>query len=112
MSFLFGLFALLCGAVLTSQLASNALLGKLLGDSYVPAAVNIVGVRAVYSIYPISGGKIARSIIPGSRRFLFGVLAASDVQLGRAKATMLLPEGAPFLPPPHTITMYSRPLIS
>jgi transporter family-2 protein len=42
MSFLFGLIALLCGAVLTSQIASNALLGKLLGDSYVPAAVNMI----------------------------------------------------------------------
>jgi transporter family-2 protein len=42
MSFLFGFFALLCGAVSTSQIASNALLGKLLGDSYVPAAVNMV----------------------------------------------------------------------
>src|SRR5262249_39383457 len=31
---------------------------------------------------------------------------------GRANATMLLPEGASFLPPPHTITTYSRPSIS
>jgi len=42
MNILLGLLALLCGAVLTSQIASNALLGKLLGDSYVPAAVNMV----------------------------------------------------------------------
>lgn len=42
MKFLFGFLALLCGAVLTSQIASNALLGKLLGDSYVPAAVNMI----------------------------------------------------------------------
>ncbi len=64
MSFLFGLFALLCGAVLTSQLASNALLGKLLGDSYVPAAVNIVGVRAVaQSIRSVE----AKSLGPSSR---------------------------------------------
>jgi transporter family-2 protein len=42
MSLLYGLFALLCGAVLTAQVGSNALLGKLLGDSYVPAAVNML----------------------------------------------------------------------
>jgi transporter family-2 protein len=42
MSFIYGLCALLCGAVLTAQIGSNALLGKLLGDSYVPAAVNMV----------------------------------------------------------------------
>src|SRR5439155_13790376 len=29
---------------------------------------------------------------------------------GRANATMLLPDAAPFLPPPHTITTYWRPL--
>ena len=28
-----------------------------------------------------------------------------------ANATMALPEGAPFLPPPHTITTYCRPSI-
>lgn len=28
---------------------------------------------------------------------------------GSEKATMLLPEGAPFLPPPQTIATYSRP---
>ncbi len=42
MSLLFGFFALLCGVVLTAQIGSNALLGKLLGDSYVPAAVNML----------------------------------------------------------------------
>lgn len=42
MSLLFGLLALLCGAILTSQIGSNVLLGKLLGDSYVPAAVNML----------------------------------------------------------------------
>ena len=30
---------------------------------------------------------------------------------GRAKATMLLPDGAPFLPPPQAITTYCRPSI-
>jgi transporter family-2 protein len=42
MSLLLGLLALLCGVVLTSQIGSNALLGKLLGDSYIPAAVNML----------------------------------------------------------------------
>ncbi len=42
MSLLFGFFALLCGVVLTAQIGSNALLGKLLGDSYIPAAVNML----------------------------------------------------------------------
>ena len=30
---------------------------------------------------------------------------------GSAKATMLLPDGAPFLPPPQAITTYCRPSI-
>jgi transporter family-2 protein len=34
--------ALLCGAVLTAQIGSNALLGKLLSNAYVPAAANMV----------------------------------------------------------------------
>ncbi len=38
-------------------------------------------------------------------------IAAGLPQLGKAKATMLPPEGASFLPPPQTITTYSRPLI-
>ncbi len=42
MSLLFGIFALLCGVVLTAQIGSNALLGKLLGDPYIPAAVNML----------------------------------------------------------------------
>jgi transporter family-2 protein len=42
MSLLDGFLALLCGVVLTAQIGSNALLGKLLGDSYIPAAVNMV----------------------------------------------------------------------
>lgn len=42
MNFLLSLLALLCGVVLTSQIGSNALLGKLLGDSYIPAAVNML----------------------------------------------------------------------
>src|ERR1700734_1489238 len=42
MSFLLGFLALLCGVVLTSQIGSNALLGKLLGNAYIPAAVNML----------------------------------------------------------------------
>ena len=42
MSLLLGFLALLCGVVLTAQIGSNALLGKLLGDSYIPAAVNML----------------------------------------------------------------------
>ena len=42
MNLLFGSLALLCGVVLTSQIGSNAFLGKLLGDSYIPAAVNML----------------------------------------------------------------------
>lgn len=42
MSLLLAFFALLCGAILTAQIGSNALLGRLLGDSYIPAAVNMV----------------------------------------------------------------------
>ena len=30
---------------------------------------------------------------------------------GSAKATMLLPDGAPFLPPPQTMTTYCLPLM-
>lgn len=42
MSLLLGFLALLCGVVLTAQIGSNALLGKLLADSYIPAAVNML----------------------------------------------------------------------
>jgi hypothetical protein len=35
----------------------------------------------------------------------------SDCAQGKANATMLLPDGAPFLPPPHTMTTYWRPSI-
>ena len=42
MSVLLGFLAFLCGVILTSQIGSNALLGKLLGDSYVPAAINML----------------------------------------------------------------------
>src|SRR5262245_61635005 len=34
-----------------------------------------------------------------------------DLLSGSANATMLLPDGASFFPPPHTITTYSRPPI-
>ena len=34
--------ALICGAVLTTQVGSNALLGKFLNNPYIPAAVNMV----------------------------------------------------------------------
>jgi transporter family-2 protein len=36
------LFALICGAVLTTQVGSNNLLGKSIGNSYIPAAANMV----------------------------------------------------------------------
>jgi bacterial/archaeal transporter family-2 protein len=36
------LFALICGAVLTTQVGGNTLLGKSIGNSYIPAAVNMV----------------------------------------------------------------------
>jgi transporter family-2 protein len=36
------LFALICGAVLTTQVGSNTLLGKSLDNSYIPAAANMV----------------------------------------------------------------------
>jgi transporter family-2 protein len=42
MNFLLGFLALLCGLVLTSQIGSNALLGKLLGNPYIPAAANML----------------------------------------------------------------------
>ena len=42
MNLLLGFLALLCGLVLTSQIGSNALLGKLLGNPYIPAAVNML----------------------------------------------------------------------
>jgi hypothetical protein len=34
-----------------------------------------------------------------------------DSTQGSAKVTMLLPEGAPFLPPPQTMTTYCLPLM-
>jgi transporter family-2 protein len=42
MSLLLGFLALLCGVILTAQIGGNALLGKLLGDYYIPAAVNML----------------------------------------------------------------------
>jgi len=36
------LFALICGAVLTTQVGSNNLLGKSINDPYIPAAANMV----------------------------------------------------------------------
>lgn len=41
MSWLFAPFAVLLGVVLTTQVATNALLGKSLGNDYIPAAVNM-----------------------------------------------------------------------
>jgi transporter family-2 protein len=41
MSWLFAPFAALLGVVLTTQVATNALLGKALGNDYIPAAVNM-----------------------------------------------------------------------
>lgn len=45
MNLISGLLAALCGAVLTIQVGNNTLLGKFLGNPYIPAAVNMaVGV--------------------------------------------------------------------
>lgn len=41
MSWIFAPFAALLGVVLTTQVATNALLGKALGNDYLPAAVNM-----------------------------------------------------------------------
>jgi bacterial/archaeal transporter family-2 protein len=41
MSWLFAPFAALLGVVLTTQVATNALLGNALGNDYIPAAVNM-----------------------------------------------------------------------
>jgi bacterial/archaeal transporter family-2 protein len=41
MSWLFAPFAALLGVVLTTQVATNALLGKALGNDYMPAAANM-----------------------------------------------------------------------
>lgn len=68
MSVLFGFLALLCGVVLTSQIGSNALLGKLLGDSYIPAAVNmIIGVVTTSALLlivhkPLPAGTTAAAV--------------------------------------------------
>ena len=42
MSWLFAPFAALLGVVLTTQVATNTLLGKALGNPYIPATVNMV----------------------------------------------------------------------
>ena len=42
MGWIFGSCAALLGVVLTTQIAPNALLGKALGNDYLPAAVNMV----------------------------------------------------------------------
>jgi transporter family-2 protein len=42
MAWLFAPFAILLGVVLTTQVATNAQLGKALGNLYIPAAVNMV----------------------------------------------------------------------
>jgi bacterial/archaeal transporter family-2 protein len=41
MSWLFAPFAILLGVALTTQVATNAQLGKALGNQYIPAAVNM-----------------------------------------------------------------------
>ena len=42
MNIVLALLALACGAVLTTQVGSNTLLGKSINDLYIPAAVNMV----------------------------------------------------------------------
>jgi transporter family-2 protein len=65
---LLGLLALLCGVILTSQIGSNALLGKLLGDSYVPAAINmLIGVATTALLLlivhkPLPSGAAAQTV--------------------------------------------------
>jgi len=68
MSVFFGFLALLCGVVLTSQIASNALLGKLLNDAYVPAAVNmLIGIATTGALLlivrrPLPSGHTAAAV--------------------------------------------------
>jgi transporter family-2 protein len=42
MYFVFAILALACGAILTTQVGGNALLGKSLDNPYIPAAVNML----------------------------------------------------------------------
>jgi transporter family-2 protein len=42
MTILPALFAMVCGAILTTQVGSNTLLGKAVNDSYIPAVANMV----------------------------------------------------------------------
>jgi transporter family-2 protein len=68
MSVLLGSLALLCGVILTSQIGSNALLGRLLGDSYVPAAVNMLigilttGLLLLIMHKPLPSGAVAATV--------------------------------------------------
>ncbi len=51
MNCLFAPFAVLLGVVLTTQVASNALLGRALGNNYLPAAVNMaIGLVATVAL--------------------------------------------------------------
>ncbi len=67
MYIVFALLALGCGAVLTSQVGSNALLGKSLNDSFIPAAANMVvglvltAALLVIAHKPLPVGAVARS---------------------------------------------------
>jgi bacterial/archaeal transporter family-2 protein len=51
MNWLFAPFAVLLGVVLTTQVATNAQLGKALGSEYIPAAVNMaIGLMATTAL--------------------------------------------------------------
>jgi bacterial/archaeal transporter family-2 protein len=54
MYFILAALALVCGALLTAQVGSNAVLGKALGNPYIPAAVNmIIGLAATVILLAI-----------------------------------------------------------
>ena len=67
MYFVFALLALVCGVVLTTQIGSNALLGKSLNDPYIPAAASmVVGIVLTAALLvivhkPLPVGVVARS---------------------------------------------------
>ena len=66
---------------------------------------NALGVSQVQYPNPVTD-------ISGSFPFQSLLLKLQFYDPGIANATMLLPEGASFLPPPQTITIYSRPFNS
>ncbi len=54
MNVLFGFLAMLCGVILTTQVGNNTLLGKILNNQYIPAAVNMmVGLVMTFALVAI-----------------------------------------------------------